>query len=222
MNKIIPFNKDITFKTNIGEITSIALDDTLKLVDPYSIKGELIIRGCNKVFEKEDEFSYPLPVDITIDKKYDTSKCSINIDDFYYEIINENVLKVKIDLVLDDLFYQTEPIVEEELDLVRSDALLDEEILEEISLDDNISIEKPVKQNVNYQLNNNSNKIEDLFKETNMDKEYSVYRVYTVVENESLEMILDKYKVTKECLMSYNDLSNFQKGMKLVIPSIDE
>ena len=31
MKKIVPFTKDLMFKTRIGEITSIALDNTLKL-----------------------------------------------------------------------------------------------------------------------------------------------------------------------------------------------
>ena len=30
MKKIIPFKKDITFKTNLSEITSISLEHTLK------------------------------------------------------------------------------------------------------------------------------------------------------------------------------------------------
>ena len=113
MNKIIPFNKDITFKDKIGEIESIALDDTLKFSDNHTIKGELIVRGCNKHDEIEEDFSYPLPVEVTVDDKYNTEKSSIMIDDFYYEIINDNVLRVKIDLILDDLYYQEQEVEKE-------------------------------------------------------------------------------------------------------------
>ena len=96
MNKIIPFNKDITFNESIGDITSIALDDTLKFMDNYTIKGELIVRGCHKYLDIESDFSYHIPVEIAVDSKYDTSKANISVDDFYYEIINDNILRVKI------------------------------------------------------------------------------------------------------------------------------
>ena len=33
---------------------------------------------------------------------------------------------------------------------------------------------------------------------------------------------MDKYQVTKEELMLYNDLEKMQVGTKLIIPSIDE
>ena len=116
MNKIIPFNKEIKFNESIGEITSIALDDTLKFKDSYTITGELIVRGCHKYGDIEEDFSYPIPSTISVDKKYDTSKAKIRVDDFYYEVINDDTLKVKIDLILDDLFFKEEeikPIIEE-------------------------------------------------------------------------------------------------------------
>ena len=223
MNKIIPFNKDITFNNSIGEITSIALDDTLKLIDEYSIKGDLIVRGCNKVLDMENEFSYSMPVDITIDSKYDTSKCSISIDDFYYEIINENVLKVKIDLILDDLFYSDKPIKKEEL-VINSDDRIDIDASlkkKDKEWDVDVSLEKD-DVNIDFNFDNKKDKVEDLFKEMNEEKEYSIYRVYTVLENDSLESIMDKYKITRDDLADYNDLMVITPGMKLVIPSTDE
>lgn len=223
MNKIIPFNKDITFNNSIGEITSIALDDTLKLIDEYSIKGDLIVRGCNKVLDMENEFSYSMPVDITIDSKYDTSKCSISIDDFYYEIINENVLKVKIDLILDDLFYSDEPIKKEEL-VINSDDRIDIDASlkkKDKEWDVDVSLEKD-DVNIDFNFDNKKDEMEDLFKEMNEEKEYSIYRVYTVLENDSLESIMDKYKVSRDDLADYNDLMVITPGMKLVIPSTDE
>ena len=223
MNKIIPFNKDITFNNSIGEITSIALDDTLKLIDEYSIKGDLIVRGCNKVLDMENEFSYSMPVDITIDSKYDTSKCSISIDDFYYEIINENVLKVKIDLILDDLFYSDEPIKKEEL-VINSDDRIDIDASlkkKDKEWDVDVSLEKD-DVNIDFNFDNKKDEMEDLFKEINEEKEYSIYRVYTVLENDSLESIMDKYKISRDDLADYNDLMVITPGMKLVIPSTDE
>ncbi len=192
MNKIIPFNKEIKFEDKIGEITSIALDDTLKFIDSYTIGGELIVRGCHKYMDIEDDFSYPIPTSIAVDDKYDTSKTTISIDDFYYEIINDDTLKVKIDILLDNLFFkeqEIEPVIEEVK--VLNDR--DEEIKEET----NIVGEEP-------------------------SKDYSVYRVYVVTYDDGLEDILEKFHITKEELANYNDISNIKPGMKIIIPSIDE
>ena len=196
MNKIIPFNKDITFEDNIGEIESIALDDVLKFEEDDTIKGELIIRGCNKYQDVVKDFSYSLPVLITIDSKYDTSKSTINIDDFYYEIVNDNILRVKIDLILDDLYY-----IEDNNELNVNDDLMKESIVEE-KIDE---------------LEENSNDLD-----ANDEKEYSIYRVYTINDNDTIDTILSKYKINKEELEKYNDLSNIKPGVKLIIPSLDE
>ena len=91
MKKIIPFSKDLMFKTKINEITSIAIDNTLKLEDNL-VSGEFLINGTYKMIENgnlDEEFKYSIPVDITIDSKYDTSNCYISIDDFTYEQIDK-------------------------------------------------------------------------------------------------------------------------------------
>ena len=208
MNKIIPFSKDITFNEKIGEIVSIALDDTLTFTDNYTIKGELVVRGCNKNDDIETDFNYPLPVEITVDDRYDTDKCTIMIDDFYYEIINDNILHVKIDILLDNLFYKE---IKEEKE-IREVSVEVEKIKDEIK-EDVLSIE-PSKES-------EENSTIDLF-QNNGNKEYSIYRVYTVRENDTLNSILEKYKVTKEELEELNDLKEFKVGIKLIIPSIDE
>ena len=106
MNKIIPFNKVIRLDEEVDEISKISLSDTLALFDEYTIKGDLTVCGDYKIEYEEKNFSYPIPVEITIDDKYNTSTCKIKIDDFYYELINGQDLRVKIDLLLDNLFYK--------------------------------------------------------------------------------------------------------------------
>ena len=209
MNKIIPFNKEIKFNENIGEITSIALDDTLEFKDSYTIGGELIVKGTHKYNNLEEDFSFPIPTGITVDEKYDTSKAKIMVDDFYYEIINDNILKVKIDLILDNLFFKQEEIkpliqeIETEKDELREKN--DAEITEIIK--DNLLNEEK-----------DSNEEKDNIEE----KEYSIYRVYIITDDDTLEKILEKYHVTKEELSYYNDLDNFKPGLKLIIPSVNE
>ena len=195
MNKIIPFSKEIKFNETIGEITSILVDSTLDFFDSYSITGDLIVKGSHRIGDIEDDFNYSIPTTITVDDKYDTSDAKIILDDFYYEIINEDTLKVKIDLILDNLSFKenrVEPLSEE----VIYDEIIPEEKEEEPEL--------------------------DIISDTLLDKEYSVYRVYVVVEGDTLNKILEKYHITSEELSYYNDINNIKPGIKLIIPSTDE
>ena len=101
MKKIISFEKEIDFPSMIGEITSIALDHTLEFIDSNSIAGEFKISGTYKMTEAstlEEKFNYNIPVDITIVETFDLSSVKIFIDNFYYEIVNDDILKCNIDV----------------------------------------------------------------------------------------------------------------------------
>ena len=212
MNKIIPFNKDIRFDEKIGEIQSIALDDTLKFTDAYTIKGDLIVRGCYKNADDIKDFSYPLPVFVTVDSKYDTEHASIVIDDFYYEIINDNILRVKIDLMLDDLYFKEEnrnienELIKEEI----KDTELIPNVKEKIK-------DTELIPNVKEEIKADSDEQNETY-----NKDYSLYRVYVIKDDDTLESIVNKYKITKEDLEEINDLSILKPGTKLIIPSINE
>jgi len=227
MKKIVPFTKELMFKTRIGEITSIALDNTLVL-DSQSVSGEFIISGTYKMLEGselETEFKYNIPVDITIDNKYETSACNISIDDFSYEIINEEKLKVNISVMLDDLDIKEDKI--EKVEVVVDDREFDilDEVESDISeLENLVSEEKPKEIinniNINYKTENTNQ--EDLFNNIEDTKEYSIYRVYTLKEDDTLDVIYEKFETCKEILSEYNDLDNLMIGSKIIIPSSDE
>lgn len=105
MKQVIPFKKDIIFKTKISDITSISLEHTLS-VDHDSVSGDFILSGDYKMTEasvNKENFYYKLPFDIALDSRYDTSKLKIEIEDFYYEIINSDVLRVNIEVSVDGL-----------------------------------------------------------------------------------------------------------------------
>ena len=55
----------------------------------------------------------------------------------------------------------------------------------------------------------------------NKESSSSVYKVYMVREEDSLESILAKYKVSKEELEKYNNLKEMKKGDKLIIPTVE-
>lgn len=106
MKQIIPFNKEIAFKTMIGEITSISLEHTLKIKEDNVIKGDFIVSGSYKMTEAStiaEEFSYKIPVDICIDEQYNLEEATVDIDDFKYSIVNDDTLDVKIDVLLDKM-----------------------------------------------------------------------------------------------------------------------
>ena len=106
MHEIVSFSKDIEFKNMINKITSISLEHTLMLEDKSNIKGDFIVSGSYKMTaasQIENDFSYKIPVDIEVDDKYDLSNLVIDIDDFTYEVIDEEILRVNIDLLLDKL-----------------------------------------------------------------------------------------------------------------------
>ncbi len=131
MKQVIPFHKEILFKTMIGEITSISLEHTLKSTDDHHIEGDFIVSGSYKMTEAsqlEEKFSYKIPLDITIDERYDMKSCKIDIDDFYYEIVNEEILKVNIDVLLEGL----EEIKKEPVAVLLDEERTEQELIETI------------------------------------------------------------------------------------------
>ena len=62
----------------------------------------------------------------------------------------------------------------------------------------------------------------ELFDNLDSSKEYSIYRVYTMTIDDTIDTILEKFNVTKEVLADYNDLDNLVVGSKIIIPSLDE
>ncbi len=118
MKQVIPFVKDLTFNTRISEITSIALEHNLQMENNDSIVGDFTVSGKYKINDisiNEEVFEKVIPFDITLDDKYDASKVQIDIDDFYYEIINDEILRVHIDVLVNNLVYAKEeaPVLKE-------------------------------------------------------------------------------------------------------------
>lgn len=246
MKNIIPFKKDVIFKTNLSEITSISLENTLNLKDD-TISGDFIINGDYKVSDKStsvEPFELNIPFEIVLDDRFDTKKATIDIDDFYYEIVNNNVLSISIDVLVDHL--QDKPLIELE-DLVdvtpvrvvldsEDDDMEKENVFEEtrnIIEENNIQEERSVKEEINVEqerciepedmpVNKEEleEKINSIFNNSSFDNErYVTYNIFIIRDGDSLDSIMEKYNVTKEELEKYNDLNNLQLGDKLIIPN---
>lgn len=116
MKKIISFEKELEFKSMIGEVSAISLDHTLKFTSENSIEGEFIITGKYKLTEAsilEEEFKYNLPVDILLNEKLELETSKIDIDDFYYEIESDSTVMCHIDVKIEGVEKIEEAKIEE-------------------------------------------------------------------------------------------------------------
>ena len=211
MKQIIPFNKDITFKSTIGELTSIALDHDLQLKGEDLITGNFYIKGkykLTKASQLEEDFSYKIPCEIAISDDYDTFDATIDIDDFYYDVIDEEVLKVNISVCIDNLT-KKEKIVKEEHPVEEDNQKI------VFSYDD----KDRHKEDINpINILQETNK--EIFNDIDTNNTFSTYFVYAVQENDTFEKIEEKYHCKKEDILLYNDITDLNPGIKLVIPEI--
>jgi len=230
MKNIIPFKKDVIFKTNISEVTSISLENNLSIKDDI-IKGNFVISGEYKVSDKStsvDPFNLDLPFEIMIDEKYNTEKSTVDIDDFYYEIVNDNVLRIAIDVLIDKL--EERPLIND-FDLIDetpkreqlevNDLFEEKEEVKEAIVEESLKKEERCIESETHE--DMQEKINSLFSNFSKDSEvYVTYNVYIVRDGDTLESILDKYNVDLEELKKYNDLSELKLGDKLIIPNTYE
>ena len=238
VKKIVPFNNILTFNTDVCAITAISLEHDIKLEDD-SISGVFYISGEYKItdglLEKED-FKFELPFDIALGNKYNMETIKVDIDDFRYELVGHNELKVNIDLYIDGEILE-EPVqneVEETNNDLRdtsddNNTLVEEpiktKITESLDLLDNILDNKEdkmeeIKENIDIDNNNeNTNENVNIFNAFNEEEKYVTYRVYTVTDEDTLDKILEKYQIPKDELAKYNDIENIKTGDKLIIPT---
>lgn len=184
MKRTVPFTKTITFKTMIAEITDIEVSHNLELTDNYELEGDILVDGKYKMHEAsqiEEEFHYKLPFLISIDQKYNLSNLDISIGDFYFEIINEEDLKINVEIDIDGLEEKTqkpeiistkvsleqEELLDLEEELVRNDFDMEipveiEDSYEKFEFKDNPlnQLAKEIEEDLNYEMEIDSPKVE--------------------------------------------------------------
>lgn len=275
MKKLVPFTKEIEFKTMISKVTSISLEHTLRVEKDNLISGYFILEGTYKMTQAsqiDEEFSYKIPVDIELDEKYDTSNITLDIDDFTYEVIDEEKMRLNITLCIDNIeekevVLPVEDVIEDfdTLELEdknsgnresKNDGVLDDlfldtskkvplefdskkEIVEEeseqnnndnttINNDENIETSNELIYENNTSNNNNdtnkpqmvNNNVSSIFSSFKDNIEtYKTYSVYIMKEEDTIDVVLQKYGVTREELEEYNDISDIKTGSKIIVPS---
>ncbi len=233
MKQIIPFKKDLPFKTKVSEITSISLEREIKVEDSV-VTGVFHITGDYKMNEgsiNRENFSFDLPFDITLDPRYDVDTVTSDIEDFYYDVENEDTLKVNI-----DLFVEAEYLPEKELEEVREVPKeleifpeetpkevekLKETFKEEVIEPTPVIIETDLMSKVEVERDDTMDMqsiAADLFSNLDDTETYTTYYVYIVKEDDTIDKILTRYGVTKEELEAYNDITTIKPGDKVIVP----
>lgn len=255
MKQIIPFKKDLPFKTKVSDITSISLERKIEILDGGIVTGTFYITGDYKMNEgsiNREKFSFDLPFDITLDPRYDVNSVKADIEDFYYDVINEDTLKVNIDLYIEaeylpdnslnnDVLTEEDKSDNEMNDVQKEDEPVEEdrnimtESKSDSKNDENIEIEKD-KEVTSEKINNddatmNDSDIErndvddfanDLFSNLDNTETYTTYYVYIVKEEDTIDKIISLYGVTKEDIENYNDITSIKPGDKVIIPKTSE
>lgn len=255
MKQIIPFKKDLPFKTKVSDITSISLERKIEILDGGIVTGTFYITGDYKMNEgsiNREKFSFDLPFDITLDPRYDVNSVKADIEDFYYDVINEDILKVNIDLYIEAEYLPDTSLdnniltkedksdnemndVQKEDEPVEEDRNIMTESKSDSKNDENIEIEKD-KEVTSEKINNddatmNDSDIErndvddfanDLFSNLDNTETYTTYYVYIVKEEDTIDKIISLYGVTKEDIENYNDITSIKPGDKVIIPKTSE
>lgn len=250
MKKVISFEKELDFPTMIGEITSISLDQDVEFIESNLAKGQMIVSGTYKLTEAStlvEDFKYDIPVEISLTENLDLETAKISISNFNYEIINDDILNCKIDLLLEGVeeIQLDDANEKEEIEILTTKEdrecdgdestkekeipIKNNEVIEntnEIQMpkseNKTIKEEEPLEKMKIIEEDETTN-ISSLFRVfENSEETFTTYSVYIMRKDDSLDKIMDKYHISREQLNEYNDLENLEIGTKIIIPCCNE
>lgn len=206
MKKIVPFTNQLEFSTDVVKITAISLEHEIKK-EEGSISGEFFINGEYKITDGQlecEKFNFELPFDIALGCNYKLDTLEVSVDDFQYELVDNNKLKVNIDVLVEGEEIM-EPIIMDDREEEKPEVIINDEPEIDINVDNENTLE-----NIN------------IFEGFNEESKYVTYRVYSVSEGDTIEKIMEKYNTTKEELSKYNGSLDIKVGDKLIIPANDK
>ena len=213
MKIILPFKKDVLLKDNVYEITSISLENQLS-INEYLVQGTLYVTGEYRVSDASNTvlpFNLELPVSISLDDNYDTSCAKCDIDDFYYEIIDNQKISISVDISVDKLKQREIIDDKREINVIEDRCIdMDEETYDKV-------VENSKVDNDKKEVKENS--INSLFDKLDNNENYKSYLIYIIRENDTIDNILEKYNVDMDIIKEYNDISDIKVGDKIIIPS---
>lgn len=248
MNCIIPFESRVKFNGPVKEICSISLEHEITQ-NNSEILGNFLISGTYKEHElsiNTSDFKFTIPFNVELTTRIESDTLEFSIDNFTYDIEGNDMI-VKIDYIVsaDDV---REDIIEESVldpfDLISETAENndDDSFLEDTDLVQEVNNIKPeIRENIAEEIM--LGKIKDVSNEEKMPSEniesreeinpeivstletendYMTYHIHIVKEAETVESIALNYKMTKDDLEKFNDITDLMQGDKLIIPLLDE
>lgn len=232
MKKTLTFEKDLTFDSRLGNINTISLEDDLKFIDSSNITGNFYVSGKYKMTEAStilEDFSYSIPIEISLMEEYDLNTTDIIIENFTYEIIDNSILRCKINLLVEGvekIEIATEEEKEEEESRECDDDIVPDDLKElPVKKTDNKRTEivdektEVIEEKEEKNETKNAIKVNSLFANLNDENDtFTTYSIYIMRENDSIEKVMDKYEVSKEELQNYNDLAKVELNSKIIIP----
>lgn len=239
MSEAFVVERDFLFKDSIFEITSISVEHD-EDINGSNLEGDFIISGDYRLHEisiNKEDFSFKLPFTHEIRSNVNLDTVNLEITDFTYELNNNDELHVHIEYIVSGEQSLIEFADEKDLDefLNKTDAEVvdlteDEPRFKEVSKEEILNIpaedskkeekeesKKEIKENNPSEISTNN-----IIGSINADETYVKYHVHTVMQNDTLEGILDKYKITLTDLKKYNTFEALEVNMKLVIPENEE
>lgn len=239
MSEAFVVERDFLFKDSIFEITSISVEHD-EDINGSNLEGDFIISGDYRLHEisiNKEDFSFKLPFTHEIRSNVNLDTVNLEITDFTYELNNNDELHVHIEYIVSGEQSLIEFADEKDLDefLNKTDAEVvdlteDEPRFKEVSKEEILNIpaedskkeekeesKKEIKEEKKSEISTNN-----IIGSINADETYVKYHVHTVMQNDTLEGILDKYKITLTDLKKYNTFEALEVNMKLVIPENEE
>lgn len=239
MSEAFVVERDFLFKDSIFEITSISVEHD-EDINGSNLEGDFIISGDYRLHEisiNKEDFSFKLPFTHEIRSNVNLDTVNLEITDFTYELNNNDELHVHIEYIVSGEQSLIEFADEKDLNefLNKTDAEVvdlteDEPRFKEVSKEEILNIpaedskkeekEEPkeeIKKDKPSEISTNN-----IIGSINADETYVKYHVHTVMQNDTLEGILDKYKITLTELKKYNTFEALEVNMKLVIPENEE
>lgn len=239
MSEAFVVERDFLFKDSIFEITSISIEHD-EDINGSNLEGDFIISGDYRLHEisiNKEDFSFKLPFTHEIRSNVNLDTVNLEITDFTYELNNNDELHVHIEYIVSGEQSLIEFADEKDLNefLNKTDAEVvdlteDEPRFKEVSKEEILNIpaedskkeekEEPkeeIKEDKPSEISTNN-----IIGSINADETYVKYHVHTVMQNDTLEGILDKYKITLTELKKYNTFEALEVNMKLVIPENEE
>lgn len=239
MSEAFVVERDFLFKDSIFEITSISVEHD-EDINGSNLEGDFIISGDYRLHEisiNKEDFSFKLPFTHEIRSNVNLDTVNLEITDFTYELNNNDELHVHIEYIVSGEQSLIEFADEKDLNefLNKTDAEVvdlteDEPRFKEVSKEEILNIpaedskkeekeesKKEIKEDKQSEISTNN-----IIGSINADETYVKYHVHTVMQNDTLEGILDKYKITLTDLKKYNTFEALEVNMKLVIPENEE